>query len=338
MTLLIGIDEAGYGPNLGPLVVAASAWEVERKAESGKQRAESSAEPILADLYELLEDSVSLKAVKGRIAIADSKRLYQPGGGLGRLERAVHAALVASGQTGGSWSALLESLGADPDGRRHALPWQGSFNGPLPVDIEAGEVNRLGKRLCDSCRTAGVRLLGLRGRLVFPPQFNDLTTQYDSKGAALSHTTLELLRETLAQVAWNREDSQPPASTRIVCDKHGGRNRYGQLLAVHFPAETIRMLEEGRAKSRYRWGNDESPVEISFRVRGEAFLPTALASMTAKYLRELAMGCFNRFWCMHVPGIRPTAGYPADAKRFQTEIRMVQQRLGIADHDLWRNR
>ena len=28
MTLVIGTDEAGYGPNLGPLVVAASAWHV----------------------------------------------------------------------------------------------------------------------------------------------------------------------------------------------------------------------------------------------------------------------------------------------------------------------
>ena len=28
MTLVIGTDEAGYGPNLGPLVVAATAWRI----------------------------------------------------------------------------------------------------------------------------------------------------------------------------------------------------------------------------------------------------------------------------------------------------------------------
>jgi ribonuclease HII len=337
MTLLIGIDEAGYGPNLGPLVIAASAWEVEETiAESGKRKTEERA--VLIDLYQRLADTVSRTPAEGRIAIGDSKRLYQPGGGLGRLERAVHPALLVSRQAGDSWSALLETLGADAQGRRQELPWQHSFDCPLPGDVAADEVNRLGKRLDETCRAASARPIGLRGRLVFPRQFNELTTQHDSKGAALSQTTLELLRDMLDKIARKQDRPLPPTSTTIVCDKHGGRNRYGPLLAAHFPAETIRTLAESRAESCYEWGTPESPVEICFRARGEAFMPTALASMTAKYLRELAMNCFNRYWQTHVSGIRPTAGYPLDAKRFLTEIHVVQRRLGIPDHDLWRNR
>ena len=34
MGILIGMDEAGYGPNLGPLVVAATAWEVEGRGRA----------------------------------------------------------------------------------------------------------------------------------------------------------------------------------------------------------------------------------------------------------------------------------------------------------------
>ena len=34
MGFLIGMDEAGYGPNLGPLVVAATVWEVEEERGS----------------------------------------------------------------------------------------------------------------------------------------------------------------------------------------------------------------------------------------------------------------------------------------------------------------
>jgi ribonuclease HII len=49
-------------------------------------------------------------------------------------------------------------------------------------------------------------------------------------------------------------------------------------------------------------------------------LETALASMFAKYLRESAMVLFNRWWAERVPGIRATAGYPQDARRFIKEI------------------
>jgi hypothetical protein len=67
-------------------------------------------------------------------------------------------------------------------------------------------------------------------------------------------------------------------------------------------------------------------------------LAAALASMTAKYLREISLRPFNRFWQEHVPGLKPTAGYPNDARRFKAEILAAQQRLGIDDRVLWRCR
>ena len=42
MTLLIGVDEAGYGPNYGPLAVAATAWRVAEQ-EGGGFRVQGSA-------------------------------------------------------------------------------------------------------------------------------------------------------------------------------------------------------------------------------------------------------------------------------------------------------
>ena len=49
------------------------------------------------------------------------------------------------------------------------------------------------------------------------------------------------------------------------------------------------------------------------------------ASMTSKYVRELAMELFNRFWQRHVPGLTPTKGYPEDAKRFRRDIARAQE-------------
>jgi hypothetical protein len=73
-------------------------------------------------------------------------------------------------------------------------------------------------------------------------------------------------------------------------------------------------------------------------MNGETFLPTALASMTAKYLRELSMRAFNEFWCAHIPDLKPTAGYYGDSRRFKRAIESKQRELGIDDHLIWRSR
>ena len=58
--------------------------------------------------------------------------------------------------------------------------------------------------------------------------------------------------------------------------------------------------------------------------------------MTSKYLRELAMAAFNTFWQQYVRDLKPTAGYPLDARRFRQQIAAIQAKLGIDDHRLWR--
>jgi hypothetical protein len=124
----------------------------------------------------------------------------------------------------------------------------------------------------------------------------------------------------------------------VVCDKHGARNRYNHLLQQEFPDWLVEVHCEGAARSVYRWGPHDERVEVQFRVGGESFLPAALASMTSKYLREVAMRAFNDFWCARVENLAPTAGYPGDSRRFHTQIRETQLAMGIADAILWRER
>ena len=87
MPFLLGTDEAGYGPNLGPLVISASLWEVPEGVRGD-------------ELYERLQTVIapaaarSAKAAGQRVAIADSKAALSIGQGtetartrtLGRLE------------------------------------------------------------------------------------------------------------------------------------------------------------------------------------------------------------------------------------------------------------
>jgi hypothetical protein len=60
--------------------------------------------------------------------------------------------------------------------------------------------------------------------------------------------------------------------------------------------------------------------------------------MLAKYLREVFMRQFNRFWVGHVPGLKPTAGYTGDAKRFYDAIRAAMERLEMGECQVWRRK
>ncbi len=146
----------------------------------------------------------------------------------------------------------------------------------------------------------------------------------------LSRLTLELIRELLPQV--------PDAPAHVCCDKHGGRNNYHRLLQETFCDSVVEVHGESRARSVYRMGPTDCRVEVQFHVGAERFLSVALASMVSKYLRELAMQAFNDFWCRHVPDLRPTAGYPTDARRFKNAIEAMRDQLGIDDRLLWRCR
>jgi hypothetical protein len=71
-------------------------------------------------------------------------------------------------------------------------------------------------------------------------------------------------------------------------------------------------------------------MTVGFHLKGDArHLPIALASLYSKYVRELFMLAFNTWWAERMPGLRPTAGYAADANRFLAETADVRERLGV---------
>lgn len=324
MAWLIGIDEAGYGPNLGPLAIGATAW-----------RIDTDCLPRKIDLYERLASVVACQSVDGTLALADSKQLYKPGGGLRLLERGI---FTATGWTVTTFDALLCLVRADPTTARSQLPWYQAFELSVPTDYDVTADQEFATAWRNQLRQQQVEPPYVQARLVYPAEFNDLTQKYGTKGAALSHVTLGLARSV-----YERSGAQASGEpVYIGCDKHGGRNRYASLLQHHFgtvwPDSMVQTVNESRGESYYRWGTASQPCEFTFRSKGESFLPAALASMLAKYLRELSMKALNAYWQSHLPGLKPTAGYPVDAKRFKSAITQKQAALGIDDHILWRNR
>jgi ribonuclease HII len=319
MPYVIGIDEAGFGPNLGPLVISATRWHLPQQLSPD-------------DLYAALAGAVAPAPVAAddRIAIADSKILYRSGQGLRLLERALFASLTVTGRAAGDWGQLWDVLDADREGTRFQLPWYRDYQLDLPVAADVNELDALAARLRGGLAQAGVRLEAIRSQAIFPEPWNALVDRCGTKGAALSQASFDIMADVLAQVG-----NQP---VMVICDKHGGRNHYGHLLQQRFPDWLVEVREECRARSVYAWGPAEARVQVQFCASAEAFLPVALASVACKYLRELAMRAENDFWCGYVQSLKRTAGYPADARRFKTEISQRQRELGIHDRLVWRVR
>lgn len=361
MPLLIGMDEAGLGPNLGPFVVAASVWEV--------------SSPRDFDFWTTF-DTVLTNSPRGkesRLHVADSKRVFQPGHGIAALERGVLTALQLCGIEPATFRELCDALCQSDrklsendnatanvpcsptrlrvGGERSTTTTASLFdeselmaarsaevsvqNDPMTPPWYDGAGFTLPVTACDlslavpwqsQCERNGVKLIALAADVVEPLRFNRLVRQYDNKAAATSKIAMQVLRRVWQQTSADE--------VLVVADKHGGRNRYEPLLSEAFPERTVVCLEEGAERSVYRLGCGE----LRFQPRAEEHGPVALASMTAKYLRELAMHQFNRFWCERIPGLKPTQGYPVDAKRFRAEIADLQARLQIPDDVLWRER
>jgi ribonuclease HII len=343
MGYLIGTDEAGYGPSLGPLVISATVWEApdgvsgedlfgrlshviaSRPDVGGTRRV-----PVADGDGRAVALPVGTRSVPDTLVFADSKTLYSPERGLRHLERGLWAALGALGFRPESWRDVWRAIAPEALDEMQSVPWYADYDGPAPLDCDGEDLSLLAEPLRAGLAAAGVRLVAVRSRAIFAHQFNDLVDRHGSKGAALSHQTLDLAARMI--------ESLPPGPVSVICDKHGGRNRYGGLLAEHFPEQFIEIRGEGRQRSSYRFGPAERRVEFCFRVGAESSLPAALASMASKYLRELAMRAFNDFWRRHVHDLQPTAGYPQDAKRFRADIGEAMQSLHISDRMLWRVR
>ena len=82
----------------------------------------------------------------------------------------------------------------------------------------------------------------------------------------------------------------PTQHPRIMIDRHGGKINYRNDLQLFWPNANIQVLIEKQIMSRYRLKIDGILSTITFASKtDEHHLPAALASMIAKYTRELYM-------------------------------------------------
>lgn len=325
MQHIIATDEAGYGPNLGPLVIGATRWETS-KSDFDFSKA------LSQFVFDQKNKLVSYEKETNRhgLMIADSKAVYSSGK-IELLERGVLASLFAIHETvPQTVGELMDLFGVDSFSIQDSEYFRCNET-KLPVASDVQVIESLGEQLSKTLQKKGATLKQLSVATVFPKRFNEGIEQHGNKASCLTAESMGLIQSLMNATKAGRKDYFD-----IRCDKHGGRNRYAPAIQEHFGDSWVTTETESRPLSRYKFLNGQASIE--FKSKGESWLPIALASMCAKYVREIYMQRWNQYWRVHLPHLKPTKGYPVDAKRFKKDIHRVQVKIGIADEDIWRMR
>jgi hypothetical protein len=262
------------------------------------------------------------------VLIDDSKLVHSGPNGLARLERTIVGVLAGCQPVGQFLGGIacgttLADLAVEPWYRQDES---------LPVALDRTAFQSSCPPFAGALRENGIELRLTRCVATAAPRFNALLDRWESKSAALAQGVIALLRDQLASVEGDE-------AVTFVIDKQGGRNYYAPLIQTTFPDAWVTPHRESAEVSEYSLQGLGREARLFFRPRADAgSLPVALASMLAKYLREVFMRQFNRFWQAHLPDLKATAGYPGDAKRFYEAIRPAMKRLNIPEAAVWRRK
>ncbi|MEZ6243846.1 MAG: hypothetical protein R3B57_12485 [Phycisphaerales bacterium] len=297
-----GIDEAGYGPMFGPLCVGMAAFRVRGWEPDGHA----------PDLWKLLSKGVCRSGgdKRGRVAIADSKKLKLANSlktkhPLTHLERGVLSMLAAAEEKSvEDDTALFERLGVElePHG------WYGGAALGLPLSSTQDQIGIAANIVARAMAQGGVELVALRCVTVCEGAFNERVRECGSKAAVSGGVVAALMGEASRQ--WGTD-----STLRLVCDRQSGRTDYEDFVRPAL-GEDFETLEQSARASRYAARDGRDVGALFIPECEDHHLPVALASMTAKLVRELAMTRFNRYWSGRSPDLKPTAGYTTDARRW----------------------
>lgn len=285
-----GIDEAALGPLLGPYCCTAVSFGINGSTE----------------LFDLFEGFSALQ-------IGDSKKLFTSGKSLSILEMTALAFVsLITEEIPLNLDGLLSTLMTEDmnlEGLR-SVPWFKNLSElQIPVSCTRETLMEKSRILKEFMEKKSLTVRAIRSDVVPATRFNGLLSSGLNKSEVCQAILSPLLLETLAK------------ETRLTVDRQGGRRYYGEWLIDLFPGQPLSINRETSDLSVYDIGGSS----IRFQVKGDdKYLETALASIISKYLRELMMICFNSYWSELAPGIKKTAGYPQDARRFISDLKSLK--------------
>lgn len=360
---LIAIDEAGYGPKLGPLVIAGTLWHRHDEQPTSATDAASmlSIDQHTVDPFQAIATPVRVGDTV--IRVDDSKQIYR-GGSLVQLHQIFSVAHRFCGRTESTLTERLVTLIPQDQHVIRNVPWLGSLFDPRSYSLPLASAEET-RTAIDQWDCSPWKLRDITARMIDAKTFNrycgvDHPTPVEShvklanKSDLLGEMSVRLAGDLLDRVSRQDEQTASGETVQVFFDRHGGRRYYAGVIQAFFDCEPVRVVSESKTQSVYETIRHGHPVRLHFTVKGDRHVPVALSSLHAKYLRELAMASLNDYFRRamrtnpkseaesdenRVESVfRPTAGYPRDADRFIEMIRPLMRSDEIADADLIRCR
>ncbi|MHC4130368.1 MAG: ribonuclease H family protein [Planctomycetota bacterium] len=301
MFVFIGIDEAGFGPLLGPLVVSSSLFSVPEHL-------------ISADFWQVLRKSVSeqKKALAGRLLVTDSKKAYNRRTGTKHLVRTVLAFLKCLGQNPSTLDELVTLLCPELLERLETYPWYKN-SASYEISIDEADVNIASDVLRNDMKASGIEFLGFNSCCLDVAHYNKMVKAVKNKSSVLFTATSYLIQYAFE----NLGDRQ----LQVLVDRQGGRVHYRKILQRMFPDMELKILQEKSSMSSYELQSGQKKMRLHFVVGADMkFLPVSLASMVSKFLRELLIENINSYFVHRCSDLKPTAGYWKDGLRFIKDL------------------
>ncbi len=294
---VIGVDENGLGPVLGPLVTTSisielSRYQIARLAALGR---------------ELGIDDSKATAAFGRMAVAEGLALAVLERAHGHLPRDVEELLTL---------LLLDT----PELLRTRCPSASlpqCWSIPIALPCFGGDVAE-GRRVLATLARRGVQVLRAKSAVACTRFLNDRLNE----GQSRVEVDLELMERLVL-------DARAHASEDVhaICGMVGGIRNYVERLR-HFPREAVKVRRANLGTLAY----DVTGVgQVRFEIDADqTHFPVALASMIGKYLRELWMLRHNRFYQARDPELLDVSGYHDPVtRRFIRASETLRRDLGV---------
>ena len=302
MAILVGIDEAGFGPILGPLIVSSSTFSVPRGL-------------LDSDLWLILQKSISSrrKHLAGRLLITDSKKAFNKKLGIKHLQRTTLACLRSLNKEIAGLTELLETLCPDSLERLSNYPWYKKVD-EYKIQFDSDDLSIASQVFHSDLNSNDIELLDLESCCLDVGYYNKMVSNVKNKANVLFSVTSRLIKR--AYDNFGSDDLQ------IIVDRQGGRIHYRGTLQRMFEDMELKVVRETEAASSYELEADGRKMRLHFVVGADKrFLPVSLASMVSKYLRQLLVDNINRYFAGYCAELKPTAGYWQDGLRFIKDVK-----------------